>query len=314
MLSTEAKCIEYIHSLSKFGKKAGLSNTQKILERLGNPHKKLKFIHVAGTNGKGSTSNMINNILISHNYKVGYYTSPYIELFNERICINNNLISADDLVEYTNRVAAVLDGISPIEFEFITALAFLYFYEKNCDVVVLEVGLGGRFDATNVIDTPLCNVITPIGLDHTAILGDTLSEIAFEKAGTIKQGAKVVVSPCMHSECLKVIKKRCDETTSELVAPKGSIRDISFDIPYTSFIYDDMPIELSLKGKYQIGNAVTAIEAARVLSKSLDITDEYLYNGFCVVNKSIIGVWLSLARVPGLGPGGRRFESCHPDL
>ena len=131
MLNTEEKCIEYIHSLSKFGKKAGLSNTLKILERLGNPHKNLKFIHIAGTNGKGSTSNMINNILISHNYKVGYYTSPYIEFFNERICINNSMISSDDLVEYTNRVSKVLDGITPIEFEFITAMAMLYFYEKN---------------------------------------------------------------------------------------------------------------------------------------------------------------------------------------
>ncbi|MBR3932710.1 MAG: bifunctional folylpolyglutamate synthase/dihydrofolate synthase [Clostridia bacterium] len=279
MLNTEAKCIEYIHSLSKFGKKAGLSNTLRILERLGNPHKNLKFIHVAGTNGKGSTSNMINNILISHNYKVGYYTSPYIELFNERICINNKLISAEDLVEYTNRVAAVLEGVSPIEFEFITALAFLYFYEKNCDVVVLEVGLGGRFDATNVIDTPLCNVITPIGLDHTAILGDTLSEIAFEKAGTIKQGSKVVVSPCMHPDCLKVIKKRCVETSSHLIEPKGNIRDISFDIPYTSFTYDDLPVELSLNGKYQIGNAITAIEAAKALSPSLGITQEDILNG-----------------------------------
>ena len=274
MLSTEAKCIEYIHSLSKFGKKAGLSNTLKILERLGNPHKKLKFIHVAGTNGKGSTSNMINNILISHNYKVGYYTSPYIELFNERICINNKLISADDLVEYTNRVAKVLDGITPIEFEFITALSFLYFYEKKCDVVVLEVGLGGRFDATNVIDTPLCNVITPIGLDHTAILGDTLSEIAFEKAGTIKHGSKVVVSPCMHPECLKVIKKRCSDTMAELIVPKGNITDISYNIPYTSFTYDGMSVELSLKGKYQVGNAITAIEAAKALSQSLGITDD----------------------------------------
>ena len=181
MLSTEAKCIEYIHSLSKFGKKAGLSNTLKILESLGNPHKKLKFIHIAGTNGKGSTSNMINNILISHNYKVGYYTSPYIEFFNERISINNTPIPPEHLVEYTNRVANALGSVTPIEFEFITVMAMLYFYEQNCDVVVLEVGLGGRFDSTNVIDTPLCSVICPIGFDHTAILGNSLEEIAFEK-------------------------------------------------------------------------------------------------------------------------------------
>ena len=230
MLTTEAKCIEYIHSLSKFGKKLGLANTELILQRLGNPHKKLKFIHIAGTNGKGSTSNMINNILISHNYKVGYYTSPYIECFNERICINNSLISSEDLVLYTNRVADVLDGITPIEFEFITAMAFLYFYEKNCDVVVLEVGLGGRFDATNVIDTPLCNVITPIGYDHTSILGDTLEKIAFEKSGTIKQGSKVVISPAMSKVCIPVIEKRCSETSSQLIIPEKKPENISYDI------------------------------------------------------------------------------------
>ncbi len=279
MLNTEEKCIEYIHSLSKFGKKAGLSNTKKILERLGNPHKKLKFIHVAGTNGKGSTSNMINNILISHNYKVGYYTSPYIELFNERICINNSLISSADLIEYTNRVNKVLNGIHPIEFEFITAMAFLYFYEKGCDVVVLEVGLGGRFDATNVIDTPLCNVITPIGYDHTSILGDTLEEIAFEKAGTIKNGSTVVISPCMNLSCVKVIEKTCAETSSRLIKSKANIKDISFGFPYTSFTYGELFVELSLNGKYQIGNAVTAIEAARALGESLGITDEDIKKG-----------------------------------
>lgn len=279
MLDTADKCIEYIHSLSKFGKKAGLANTEYMLQRLGNPHKKLRFVHVAGTNGKGSTSNMINNILISHNYKVGYYTSPYIELFNERICINNNQISDNDLVEYTNRVASVINGIHPIEFEFITAMAFLYFYEKACDVVVLEVGLGGRFDATNVIDTPLCNVITPIGYDHTFILGDTLEEIAFEKAGTIKEGSTVVISPCMNINCIKVIEKKCAETSSKLIRSKANIRNISYGLPYTGFLYDDLPIELSLSGKYQIGNAMTAIEAARALKKSLGITDQDIKNG-----------------------------------
>ena len=279
MLTTEAKCIEYIHSLSKFGKKLGLANTELILQRLGNPHKKLKFIHIAGTNGKGSTSNMINNILISHNYKVGYYTSPYIECFNERICINNNLISSHDLVHYTNRVAEVLDGITPIEFEFITAMAFLYFYEKGCDVVVLEVGLGGRFDSTNVIDSPLCSVITPIGYDHTAILGDSLEKIAFEKAGIIKQGSKVVISPSMNTACIPVIEKRCLETSSKLVVPKKQAQNISYGIPYTTFSYDGLKIELSLKGKFQLENAITAIEAAKELKNELGITDEDILNG-----------------------------------
>jgi len=279
MLSTEEKCIEYIHSLSKFGKKAGLSNTEKILERLGNPHKKLKFIHIAGTNGKGSTSNMINNILISHKYKVGYYTSPYIELFNERICINNEIIPSHDLVEYTNRVSKVLDDITPIEFEFITAMAMLYFYEKNCDIVVLEVGLGGRFDATNVIDTPLCNVICPIGHDHTAILGDTLEKIAFEKAGTIKQNSKVVINPDMHPDCVGVIKAKCLETSSELIIPASVPTDIQYSQPYTLFKYENLQVKLSLCGKYQVSNAVTAIETAKCLRDSLGLTDDDIIDG-----------------------------------
>ena len=279
MLNTEEKCIEYIHSLSKFGKKAGLSNTYAILERLGNPHKNLKFIHIAGTNGKGSTSNMIENILISHNYKVGYYTSPYIEFFNERICINNITIPPSDLVYYTNRVAEVLGDIKPIEFEFITCLAMLYFSEKKCDVVVLEVGLGGRFDSTNVIDTPLCNVICPIGYDHTGILGDSLEQIAFEKAGTIKQGSKVVINPQMNPACIPVIEKKCRETSSELIIPSGSVKDVSFNLPYTSFTYDNLKIELSLKGKYQLSNAITAIEAVRALGDKLPVTDEDILNG-----------------------------------
>ncbi len=279
MLNTEEKCIEYIHSLSKFGKKAGLSNTEAILERLGNPHKNLKFIHIAGTNGKGSTSNMIENILISHNYKVGYYTSPYIEFFNERICINNKTIPAQDLIYYTNRVADVLGDIKPIEFEFITCLAMLYFYEQNCDVVVLEVGLGGRLDSTNVIDTPLCNVICPIGYDHTGILGDSLEEIAFEKAGTIKQGSTVVISPQMNPVCIPVIEKKCCETASELIIPSGCSEDVSYGLPYTRFTYDGLKIELSLKGKYQVSNAITAIEAVRSLGKKLPVNDEDILNG-----------------------------------
>ncbi len=279
MLHTAKACIDYIHSLSKFGRKAGLANTELMLRRLGNPQKKLRFIHVAGTNGKGSTSNMINNILISHNYKVGYYTSPYIEFFNERICINNNMISPEELVEYTNRVADITDGITPIEFEFITAMAMLYFYEKNCDIVVLEVGLGGRLDATNIIDTPLCNVITPIGYDHTAILGDTLEAIAREKAGTIKHNSLVVINPAMNRKCVDVISEKCRETQSKLIVPKNTANNINYGDKYTSFVYDGAEYELSLHGKYQVSNAICAIEAAKVLMPVLGITQNDIRNG-----------------------------------
>lgn len=263
--------INYIHSLSKFGKKAGLSNIKEILKRLGNPQNDLKFIHVAGTNAKGSVSNMINNILISHNYKVGYFTSPYIEFFNERISINNINIDDNDLINYVERVKNVIDGINPIEFEFITAMAFLYFKEQKCDIVVLEVGLGGRFDATNVIDTALVNVITPIDIDHTNILGNTIEEIAFEKAGTIKENSKVIISSEMNKKAVEVINKKCIETSSRLFTYDDIVENLSYDKDYTRFKYKGVTYELSLKGTYQVSNALLAINAVKLLGEEFPI-------------------------------------------
>ena len=279
MITNVNEAIEYIHSLSRFGKKVGLSNITLMLERLGNPHKGQKFVHIAGTNGKGSVSNLIKNILCNHGYKVGYYTSPYIEIFSERICINNDLISDDDLVYYTNRVISVCEGITPIEFEFITAMAFLYFKEKKCDITVLEVGLGGRFDATNIIDTPLLNVITSIGYDHTAILGDTLEKIAFEKSGTIKENSTVIINRDIPLECIDVIRKRCKDTSSKLIIPQNGAQNVKYKIPYTVFDYNDNSYELSLHGTYQVANAITAIEAAKLLAGKIELDDSDIKSG-----------------------------------
>lgn len=279
MIQNANDAIEYIHSLHRFGKKAGLSNISLILERLGNPQHNMKFVHVAGTNGKGSVCNMLKNILISHNYKVGYYTSPYIELFSERICIGNQMISDEDLVYYTNMVKDISGDLNPIEFEFITAMAMQYFSDKKCDVIVLEVGLGGRYDATNIIGTPLVNVITSIGLDHTAILGDTLGQIAFEKAGTIKQGSTVVVGPDMDCECIKVIQKRCASTRSRLIIPDSVPEHVQYLQSGTKFDYKGINYNLSLAGTYQLGNAVTAIEAANALKDKLPLDDTDIQNG-----------------------------------
>ncbi len=279
MISNAKDAIEHIHSLSKFGKKRGLSNISLILERLGNPHKDLSFVHIGGTNGKGSVSNMIKNILVSHGYKVGYYTSPYIEFFNERICINGDMISDDDLVLYTNRIIEVSKDINPIEFEFITAMAFLYFKEKACDIVVLEVGLGGRLDSTNVIDTPLLNVITPIGYDHTQILGETLSEIAFEKSGIIKENSTVVISGEMNDECKNVISNRCTEMSAKLIIPPQKAENVSYSLFGTSFDYKGKSYLLSLLGTYQVDNAITAIEAAYALMEKLDLCEDDIIKG-----------------------------------
>lgn len=284
MIQTADEAIEYIHSLSRFGKKSGLDNIRLIMNRLGNPQDKLKYVHIAGTNGKGSVSSMIKNILISHSYKVGHYASPYIEFFGERICIDNDMISDEDLVCYANRVKRVCEDIHPIEFEFITAMAFLYFYEKNCDVVVLEVGLGGRFDSTNIIRSPLVSVITSIGLDHTAILGDSIEKIAFEKSGIIKRNSIVIAGDKIDKSCIDVIQKKCNEECSKLIIPKKHMSDIRYEKDYTRFEYNGLNIKLPLKGTYQADNAKVAIESAYALKEQLGITDDDIERGLAMTS------------------------------
>lgn len=191
---------EYINAPNWQKSRLGLERITKLLELLGNPHKSLKFIHVAGTNGKGSTCAYISQMFIESGYKTGRFTSPYIFDFNERICINNQPISNDDLINITLQVKEKADTFAeddhPTEFELMTAVAFLYFKQQNCHIVICEVGMGGRLDSTNVLssDEVLASVITPISLDHTEFLGDNLSAIAKEKAGIIKPGVPVIRS------------------------------------------------------------------------------------------------------------------------
>ena len=164
--------IDYIHSIPKFCRPLGNANLEKLLTHLDNPQKKLKFIHIAGTNGKGSTAAMTAEILKKSGFKTGLFTSPYLEVFNERIRINGENITDNDLAEYVTRVKAIMEENNALvsEFAFITAVSFLYFYEKQCDIVVLEVGMGGKLDATNVIDSSLVSVICKIGLDHLSLI------------------------------------------------------------------------------------------------------------------------------------------------
>ena len=184
-----AEALEYIHSVMWMGSRPGLSRTKRLLELLGNPEKGMKFVHVAGTNGKGSTCAMLDSVLRAAGYKVGLYTSPYIVRFNERMCINGEPISDSELAELTAIVKPLAESMEdkPTEFELITAIAFVYFKRHNCDIVVLEAGMGGRLDSTNIITTPILSVITGIALDHTQFLGDTVEKIAQEKAGIIKK-------------------------------------------------------------------------------------------------------------------------------
>ena len=189
------EAIEYIHSFFWKGSIPGLSRTEELLRRLGNPEKKLKFVHIAGTNGKGSTAAMTASILQKAGYRVGLYTSPYIYRFNERIQVNGQQIADEDVAKVTEYVKQFAEAMEekPTEFELVTAIGFEYFARQNCDIVVLEVGMGGALDSTNVIETPEVAVITNIGLDHTDYLGDTVEKIAETKAGIFKNNGHAVI-------------------------------------------------------------------------------------------------------------------------
>lgn len=267
------EAIEYIHSLEKFGIKPGMERIRALCDMLGNPQKKLKVIHVAGTNGKGSTSTMISNILHKSGYNTGLFISPYVTDFRERIQYNGNMIDKYDLAECVEKVKNAINELSqrdiqPTEFEAITAAAFVFFEKKKCDFVVLEVGLGGRLDSTNVIEAPYTSVITSISLDHTAVLGDTIEEITAEKCGIIKFGAETVVYPFQDKKAMEIIKKTCAERCNDLRIPDLSLLNIGDEkLEGTSASYDGIDFVLPLAGEHMIYNACTAIEAVRSLSR-----------------------------------------------
>ncbi|MCX7920403.1 MAG: bifunctional folylpolyglutamate synthase/dihydrofolate synthase [Clostridia bacterium] len=281
------EALDYIHNTLKFGIKLGLHNISTLLELMGNPHHKLKYVHVAGTNGKGSTVAFISNILIESGYKVGTYTSPYLERFTERMKINNIEIAQDDLARITGFVKEKVELMvergdnHPTEFEIVTAVAFQYFYESSCDIVVLEVGLGGRFDSTNIIKTPLVSVITTISYDHMDRLGNTLPEIAFEKAGIIKEGGEVVVYP-QKREVEEVFEAACNERGAILhKADFKTINVIEGNVDGQKFDYAHYKgLSISLLGLHQVKNAVVALNTIEILkAKGYKITEESLRTG-----------------------------------
>ncbi|MBO7310992.1 MAG: bifunctional folylpolyglutamate synthase/dihydrofolate synthase, partial [Clostridia bacterium] len=206
-----SEALEYIHSVNWCFCKPGLERIGELCRMLGEPQRELKFIHVAGTNGKGSFCSMLSSILKEAGYKTGLFTSPYIRFFNERMQINGEPISDSELAEITSYVRPFADQMTdkPTEFELITAICFEYFKRNGCDVVVLEAGMGGRLDSTNIIDASLLSVITGVSLDHTAFLGDTVEKIAAEKAGIIKSGCPVLLGGDS-DEALCVVRKRAE--------------------------------------------------------------------------------------------------------
>lgn len=271
------EAIDYIHSTYQFGSKLGLDNITTLLSYMDNPQDRLEYIHVAGTNGKGSTSTMIYSILRAQGYKVGLYTSPYLEVFNERIRINGENIDDASLAEVVSFVKIHVDrmlseGCShPTEFEIVTAVAFEYYARHKVDYVVLEVGLGGRLDSTNVIKKPLVSVITPVDLDHVEYLGDTLDKVAFEKAGIIKPDSVCVVHP-QAPEAMEVIAARCQLLGTRLVvAPVEEASVQSATLEGTVFKLFDNAFCLKLIGDYQINNAVVAMTTAEALREAYDI-------------------------------------------
>ena len=261
------EALAYINGVEFFGSKPGLTRIRELLERLGDPQKKLRFIHIAGTNGKGSCAAMTASILKAAGYKTGLYTSPYLYRFNERMQINGRQIEDDALAEIVSRVRPAAEAMTdhPTEFELMTAAALLWYAQETCDVVVLEVGLGGRFDATNIIDAPEAAVIMNIGLDHTAVLGDTLEQIAFEKSGILKPGTDAVLFE-QGEEATGVVRRRCEELGVPLHIADFSQLVSEFDSLYgQSFTYRGQPYALPLLGAHQLKNAAVVLELVEVL-------------------------------------------------
>ncbi|MFH1015308.1 MAG: folylpolyglutamate synthase/dihydrofolate synthase family protein [Nitrospirota bacterium] len=265
--------VNYLYGLQKYGVKFGLDNTAKLLFLSGNPQKHFSSIHIAGTNGKGSTSAMIASILQAAGFRTGLFTSPHLVSFTERIRVNNEEITEDEVVELTEEIRSTIEGsdLNPTFFEFVTAMSFLYFKRKNIDWAVAETGMGGRLDATNVL-LPEASVITSINYDHSEFLGNTISAIAEEKAGIIKDGVPVITS-AQEPSVMDVIKKKTEEKNASLFIygrdfsaaiktedTSGSVFNYSGDSNFEDLV-------ISLPGRHQVLNAALALKTIEVISQ-----------------------------------------------
>lgn len=277
------QAIAYIHSVCWKGSIPGLGRTQELLEKMGNPEKKLKFVHIAGTNGKGSTAAMTASILSKAGYRTGLYTSPYIYRFHERIQVDGVEISDEDLAEITEYVKPLADSMaqSPTEFELVCCIAFEYFYRKKCDIVVLEVGMGGAWDATNVIEVPEVAVITNIGLDHTEYLGDTVEKIAETKSGIFKPHGHAVVyrsTPSVEAVYERVCAERDVSLRKAdfegLVLKAHTLEGQVFDCGSRKNLV------LPLLGDHQLHNASVVLSIADTLiGEGWKISEQNIYDG-----------------------------------
>lgn len=278
-----SSAISYIESCTWSATRLGLERTQQLLHALGDPQKKLRFIHVAGSNGKGSTCAMLASVLTRAGYRTGLYTSPYIQTFCERIRIDGENIPEDDLARITARVRILADQMAdhPSQFELVTAIAMEYYAEQQCDIVVLEVGMGGALDSTNVIDAPEVAVITNIGLEHTEYLGSTLEAIAETKGGIIKSGCACVCYPS-EPEVLETLSRLCSARNVPIkIADVNSIHTLSSSLRGQSFSFHSWSrLHLALLGTHQLKNAAVALTVIETLrERGWEIPDEAVVSG-----------------------------------
>ncbi len=288
---TYKEALEYLHSFGRLSPSEDLHRIKRLLDGLGNPQDNLKFLHIAGTNGKGSTAAFCASVLRESGYKTGLFISPYVVRFNERIQINGEYIPDEMLASIIAKVKKIIDDAPDtyVEFEIITAVAMEWFARNGCDIVVLETGIGGRLDATNAVMTSVVSVITSISFDHTELLGDTLEKIAYEKAQIIKSGGAVVIYPEQKKGVFKVVSETAEKKRAKIIIP---------DLMHLRkrehfFTYKGNDYVITMRGEHQVLNAITAIEAL----------DELSYSGFYNITREKIALGLMKASMPA------RFET-----
>jgi dihydrofolate synthase / folylpolyglutamate synthase len=294
--------LDWIHGLGRFGIKPGLERITALLNLLDNPHHKIKFIHIGGTNGKGSTAAMLASILRSAGYSVGLYTSPYLLSFTNRMAVNGADVARSELVNIVNRIRPLVEEIKKnpglgqmTEFEVVTAIAFTYFAQRDVDMVVLEVGLGGRLDATNIVD-PLLSIITNVSLEHTDILGDTVEKIAIEKAGIIKEN-RPLITASDDPAVVRILEERCRQVNAPYyvvnpvldgkpeseITPSAHLREITEEGQFFDYRGVDLSLDnlfVTLRGSYQVINAATALAAIELLGRAgYQVEREAIYKG-----------------------------------
>ena len=282
---TYSQAVEKINSLLKFGSRPGLDRIETLLDKMGRPQDKTKFIHVAGTNGKGSVCTILSGVLRAAGYKTGLFLSPFIIDFRERIQIDGEMIPEQALCEITGEIMPLVEEMAAqdeiiTEFELVTAIAFEWYARSRCDAVVLETGLGGLLDCTNVIGTPLASVVTSISLDHTAVLGGTLEEIAFQKAGIIKPEGKTVFYP-QQEEVNRVILDAAKQRHNDFYNASDYLPElVSTSVKGTKMRFKGQELSLPLIGAHQLKNAAAALAAVAALRGGLDIPDTAVEEGF----------------------------------